>query len=334
MKLLSSQDNHKIFKLRYPIKYMKFILFLISMLFILTIVSAQTYNFVDQNNIQAFECRKSSFPTEIPYPLTQCNILNNITSNNKLDSIDSNAFGSTGWANYGYYHYFKLKNITENYVFNLSINLALLQTGSQNTVINYLFVRDFVNNNWIYLANATIQPNTQKQIVWNYEGDITNFLLNGEMLFAATDKKSTFGTLYTDSFNANIIHCPTTNTTLFVQSSVNGNYENNGDIFQFKVNVTNIGTENAVNNLISIENVPSGWNGSLEQSIQVLNVGQSQVLTFIIERDSEDAEIYALAKACNSIPTSSDQIPIPIFWIVPIALLTIMVLIGIKYKGK
>ena len=131
------------------------------------------------------------------------------------------------------------------------------------------------------------------------------------------------------------------NTTLFIVASiVSGSIENNGDTFDLKVNVSNIGAHKAVdvvvnakgldagNNLVSL---PNDWDVDQNKvNVGDLDPGETAMHTFTITRGVDDTMIAATAKGINTNEVVSNTINVPVYILTALALAGMMLLIGYR----
>lgn len=315
----------------------KHILLILGLIFAVSLVSAKEYNFVNEIDIKAYECREHGFPSQPPYPISNCDILNDKTSHSGLDYNDYNYLQGSDWYSTGYYHYFKLRNVGDlNSVYDFVIEYISHNSNYQHSDDHYLFIRDFRNNRWQLLRRQLVQPRSEYFFFNKLRDDLTNYTLNNEVLLVATDNDNSYGSISSDWFRANLINCPDGNTTLFNNLQVIGDYANNGDNFILRNTVRNIGINPTSNVTLELNNIPNGWSldKSKFQKLGILEINEQKVIDFNIVRDSEDAEVFSIADSCNAIPTSSQHIPIPINWIVAVLFGASIIGLGIYQHFK
>jgi len=315
----------------------KSILLILGLILAVSFVSAREYNFVNEIDIKAYECREYGNPTQPPYPINNCDILNDKTSHNGLDYDDNNYLSASDWSGVGYYHYFLLKNAGDtNSVYNFIINYISHNSNYIHSEYEYFFIRDFRNNRWVQLQRNLVNPNSESTFSISLRDDLANYTLNNEILLATTDNKPSYANIDSDWFRANLINCPSGNTTLFNNLQAIGDFENNGDEFILSATVRNIGLNPTSNATLELNNIPNGWvlNKPKFQRLGILEINEEKIINFNVVRDSEDAEVFTLARSCNAIPTSSQHIPIPINWIVVVLFSAVIIGLGIHQYFK
>ncbi len=187
---------------------------------------------------------------------------------------------------------------------------------------------------WIVLDSFSVPRDSQvtKEILVN-DSSLYSEGMNYFMVWQ--DKKSCKGfgkPLLTDYIEAEVEYnsCDEENTTIFVDTRIEGDYKEKGDTFNFIVNVTNIGIVNAYN--LEAEFFPNGWSVNSIQPLPTIEPGKSEEVSFQITRSEQDGYAFASVRGCNILPTSSDTVNIPIFWFISLAIGMVIVGLGAYFK--
>lgn len=323
----------------------KFIISTFFLILLLSFVSAisQEYNFniTNQNKtLFAYSC-ETSYPNYAPlndkFPL--CNgVFKEESFNNALDNSDdiwleTRDDGVNVWQLY-------YSKIDFNEVQNpISINWTWEGSIKYGSGIINLSVWNNNQSKWEYITSTSGSNDVIKELNLNNPKNYID-TLNRTFLIMYYNKTNAFLQFpRTDYVKININYIP--NTTLLPITSLDGNYKNNGDNFIFKVNITNIGNYIALNCFVKL-NVTTQPNGDFpidwvvignysNYSLGNIEVGQSKLLNFNITRGKTDETIESIVFCFNTIPTSSEQIPIPINLIVYIALISSIIAITLSH---
>lgn len=317
---------------------MKKLLLSLSLVLLISLVSAQSFNFVDEVNISA----KSNNYLGINDPPNAINPIVtgelDITSNMGLDYMDNNFVSTNNGEWKSSYHIFKAQ-------VNNPISLNWTWEGRNQCIYknfnHRLYLWNFSSNEWI-LSDEVGLSHSNHEIINIYTEEIDSFVNNHETYFLVwmdRDSCAGFGKSLETGFvelNTEEFVCPNTNTTLFNEiTSIVGDYKNAGDNFQVNGRVTNIGVEETFDTIISLD-IPSNWTTpNIHKNLGYLGIGENKTYSYNITRDDEDSLIKTFSSSCNSIPTDSEQIPIPISYFVVVGLALFIGIIGIfQYRRK
>ena len=135
---------------------------------------------------------------------------------------------------------------------------------------------------------------------------------------------------------------PLENTTIFPTLTANKNI-NNSEEFIMKLKTENIGNKTAYNCIAELktsteenEEFPNDWIIA-ENPISIGNIGVGEIknIFFELTRGEVDETIYAVVSCDNIIPTSTEQIPIPIYLITMIILvISILGILLVNHKRQ
>lgn len=109
---------------------------------------------------------------------------------------------------------------------------------------------------------------------------------------------------------------PSANHTFLIAKIAVEEHNTNENLMKARVLVKNIGQYPATNVNIELQNIPEGWEvlPSEDIEMQTLSQGESRTITFTITKDETESTIYAIVSADNAQSTSTNEIPIPVFF--------------------
>lgn len=170
----------------------------------------KVYDFVAQNNINAYQCRLGPFPTTFPTEITKqvCNKgFTDLTKNSNLKAADKKSYGGGSWTNYAAHHLFVLKDVDENKLKKFNVQYVIYNRYQYPTETHYLYVRNFDSGEWEQLSTATVSRLQQGTL--NYEssdgGKSAYVNADKEMWFLGTESVFAGNAANTDYFKVKLL---------------------------------------------------------------------------------------------------------------------------------
>lgn len=170
------------------------------------------YNFVDEMDIEAYQCRLGPIPGDFPEEISTqvCNAqFLDITHDDRLDWADKNAVGGVSWTNYATHHFFVLKNIDKESLGGFRANYVTYNKYHEDEEHHSFYIRDFQSGAWILLDDAMVDRHEQgflsggeinQSVVVNYVS------LEGEMWFMGTEGFEAGNAIGSDKFSATLTY--------------------------------------------------------------------------------------------------------------------------------
>ncbi len=164
----------------------------------------ETYDFVNQEDISASNCRYGQYSTELPNPVMDCDYLYDFTSHGALDYRDDTSTYFPGWANYGSMHLFELTDVSTRSLKNIKVKYFSYNFNYQYTKLHSLYVWNFNTLNWELLEEAEVSPGVIHGFDVKMNNNLRDYVEEGRLIFGATDGENTFGAINSEFFEAKL----------------------------------------------------------------------------------------------------------------------------------
>ena len=169
----------------------------------------ESYDFVHERDVKAYQCRLGPHPTKFPdyFDAEICNRqFLEITHDSRLDQPDKLAVGGDTWTNYATHHFFVLENIDKSDLRGFSVNYVSYNGYYIGEEHHYLYVKNFETNGW-ELIDEAIVPRL-KQGFMEYASDFGSqedyVNDDGEMWFMGTEGPLSSTAIGSDTFSATL----------------------------------------------------------------------------------------------------------------------------------
>ncbi|MBW2970894.1 hypothetical protein KY320_01905, partial [Candidatus Woesearchaeota archaeon] len=150
------------------------------------------YDFVCENDIEAYQCRLGPHPADFPDYFDEeiCNReFLDITQDERLDWPDEQAVGGLSWTNYATHHFFVLEDVDGNKLKRFAVGYVTYNKYHDGEEHHYLYVKNFATNEWELLDDTYVLRYEQGLLGHISDfGDKSNYVNSeSEMWFMGTE---------------------------------------------------------------------------------------------------------------------------------------------------